>query len=300
MICSKCGAQIPKGKIYCSVCGADVQLIPDYNFLEDDMLSDIVSRGVNAASEGTKETNDQKQAQEKQEEDINKKSSHKYVFIWGGVFLLVIASAIALLCVHNRIKRQQENSYDYQYNLGEEYEEKGEPENALGYYERAWDLSPEDTDAPYKIVDIYLEQGREDEAISVISQLVELHGYDKVSCQKLIDIYDSQKDYQKIRELCETVRGSGLLELFEDYLVDQPFFSRISGTYTEEQKIEITSSKGYDIYYTTDGSDPTVSGKLYQGELKLKNGTSLVQAVTKSPKGIYSEVVKAKYVIRKE
>ena len=134
----------------------------------------------------------------------------------------------------------------------------------------------------------------------MIQRVIEIHGYDETNCKKLIAIYDSQKNYDKIRELCEEVRGSSLLDLFEDYLVDQPSFSRISGTYTDKQQIEITSSKGYDIYYTTDGSDPTVSGQLYRGELNLKNGTSLVSAVTKSPKGIYSEVVKALYTIRKE
>lgn len=294
MICSKCGAQIPKGKIYCSVCGADVQLVPDYNYLEDDMLSAIVSQGVN----NTREHGEQ--AEETVKQDDSKKSSRKYIFIWGAVLLLVAASGIALACIHDQIKKQQENSYDYQYGMGEKYEDMDEPGNSLYYYGRAWELAPEDINAPYKMADIYLAQGKEDEAISVINQIVDIHGYDEVSCKKLIEIYDKQGNYPKIRELCEKVRGSSLLDLFEDYLVEQPSFSRISGTYTEEQKIEIISSKGYDIYYTTDGSDPTVSGKLYRGELQLKNGTSLVQAVTKSPKGIYSEVVKAMYTIRKE
>ena len=207
MICSKCGAQIPKGKIYCSVCGADVQLVPDYNFLEDDMLSAIVSQGVN----GTKDS--AKQAKVKKEKD-HKITNHKYIFIWGAVLVLVFATVIALACVHKRIKRQRENSYDYQYSQGEKYLEMDEEENALNYYKRAWDLSPEDTNAPYKMVDIYLDQGKEDEAVSVINQIVEIHGYDEKSCQKLIDIYDGQENYQKIRELCEEVRGSGLLRSY--------------------------------------------------------------------------------------
>ena len=293
MICSKCGALIPAGKIYCSVCGTAVQLIPDYNFIEDDMLSDIVSRGVKGATEGENKFSSEKGKG-------GKKTNHKYVFIWGAVLVLVIATAFALFCVHGKIKKAQDRSYDYQYSLGKEYHEIEDFNNAVLYYNRAWELSPEDTNAPYEIADIYVKEGREDEAVSVIQRVIEIHGYDETNCKKLIAIYDSQKNYDKIRELCEEVRGSSLLDLFEDYLVDQPSFSRISGTYTDKQQIEITSSKGYDIYYTTDGSDPTVSGQLYRGELNLKNGTSLVSAVTKSPKGIYSEVVKALYTIRKE
>lgn len=293
MICSKCGAQVPKGKIYCSVCGTDVQLIPDYNFLEDDMLSDIVSRGVRGATAG-----EEKAASERGKG--YKKTNHKYVFIWGAVLVLVFATVIALLCVHDKIKKSLDKSYDYQFSLGKKYQDLEDLNQAVYYYNRAWELSPEDINAPYEIADIYVREGQEDEAVSVIQKIIEVHGYDETSCKKLIEIYDSQENYQKIRELCEEVRGSSLLDLFEDYLVDQPSFSRISGTYTDKQKIEIISSKGYDIYYTTDGSDPTVSGQLYLGELNLKNGTSLVSAVTKSPKGIYSEVVKAMYTIRKE
>ena len=46
MKCKRCGAEIPQGYVYCSVCGKEVQLVPDYNFLEDDMLSDIIQKGV--------------------------------------------------------------------------------------------------------------------------------------------------------------------------------------------------------------------------------------------------------------
>ena len=54
MKCKKCGAEIAVGKLYCSKCGAEVQLVPDYNFLEDDMLSDIVQQGVRGTAEKKK------------------------------------------------------------------------------------------------------------------------------------------------------------------------------------------------------------------------------------------------------
>ena len=35
MKCAKCGAEIKEGCLYCSVCGHEVQIVPDYNVLEE-------------------------------------------------------------------------------------------------------------------------------------------------------------------------------------------------------------------------------------------------------------------------
>jgi len=293
MRCSKCGAPILAGKIYCSVCGAEVRLVPDYNFLEDDMLSDIVSQGVNGTTEKKKRILAKKDAGE------DKKTIVKYRILWALVGVLALASVVVLFYVSHRIVEYQKNSYDYQYDLAAECQDENQLEDALYYYGRAWELRPEDINAPYEMADIYLEMGQEDKAASVIEQVVSRNGYDKESCQKLIDIYESQEDYDKIRELSGKVEGNiELQELFESYTVKQPEFKPDSGTYASD-RIEIVSSSGYDIYYTTDGSDPVVSGRLYQGEIILKKGKTLVLAVAKSPKGFYSEVAEALYTIQK-
>ena len=35
MKCQKCGAEIPEGKIYCEKCGQAIQMVPDYNPVDD-------------------------------------------------------------------------------------------------------------------------------------------------------------------------------------------------------------------------------------------------------------------------
>lgn len=41
MRCRYCGAEIPGGVMYCKECGGEVQIVPDYNPLED-MLAEQV------------------------------------------------------------------------------------------------------------------------------------------------------------------------------------------------------------------------------------------------------------------
>lgn len=45
MKCAKCGAELKKGCLYCSVCGHEAQIVSDYNVLEDDYLRSLLKDG---------------------------------------------------------------------------------------------------------------------------------------------------------------------------------------------------------------------------------------------------------------
>ena len=40
MKCANCGAEIKLGCVYCSVCGKEAQIVPDYN-VEEDILKEF-------------------------------------------------------------------------------------------------------------------------------------------------------------------------------------------------------------------------------------------------------------------
>ena len=42
MKCVKCGAELKQGCLYCSVCGHESQILPDYSVLEDDYLRSLL------------------------------------------------------------------------------------------------------------------------------------------------------------------------------------------------------------------------------------------------------------------
>lgn len=300
MKCKRCGAEIPQGYVYCSVCGKEVQLVPDYNFLEDDMLSDIIQKGVRGTVPLQKQESEPEENRKRQKTGriSNRKKS---IYIWSIICVVIVAAVLTLFFVHAEIQKKHDNSYDYQYALAEEYLSEEDYENALYYFNRALELNPSDKKARNQIIAIYLNTGEKDRAITILEEMIADNPKDQAAYQKLIDIYAEDKEYEKIRELCEDVKNRDILELFTDYLVDQPTFSRISGTYTNALNIVISSSKGYDIYYTTDGSDPIENGTWYHNAIPLKEeGTTVISAVTQNAEGIYSEVVKATYTIEYE
>lgn len=48
MKCSKCGAEIEAGSVFCKKCGEPVQMVPDYNILEDDFLISLLEEEKSA------------------------------------------------------------------------------------------------------------------------------------------------------------------------------------------------------------------------------------------------------------
>ena len=61
MKCAKCGAELKKGCLYCSVCGHEAQIVSDYNVLEDDYLRSLLKDG-----EGEKNPRRRNRSQKKQ------------------------------------------------------------------------------------------------------------------------------------------------------------------------------------------------------------------------------------------
>lgn len=297
MKCEKCGAEIGKDKVFCSLCGKEVQLVPDYNFLDEDFLSGMVQNGGKTVLE-SKSCNNRKISESQVKAE--KKSSRILVVAVGTILGLLII-CIAIFFMKQNIETTHYNSYDYQIQQGKKFLSEGEDTNAIAAYQRALELHPKDMTARKALLDIYISQKDDTSAILILEELIAENPSDAESYQQLIAIYDKHKQYEEIQKLCDDLQDSDLLDLFADYLVERPKFSNISGTYAKPLDIQLTSAHGYDIYYTTDGKDPISQGQLYEKPIPLKEETTTsILAVTKNQKGIYSEIVENIYTIQYE
>ena len=79
MKCANCGAEIKLGCVYCSVCGKEAQIVPDYN-VEEDILKELLEEddktNKNASSNGKKKKS-LKNSQKKKKEAERKKKQQK-------------------------------------------------------------------------------------------------------------------------------------------------------------------------------------------------------------------------------
>src|ERR1039458_9632820 len=80
-------------------------------------------------------------------------------------------------------------------------------------------------------------------------------------------------------------------------IASPPTFSVVAGTYAAPQQVTLSdTTTGAIIYYTTDGSTPTVSSNVYSGPIAISK-TETVNAIAAAPGFTASAVATAAYTI---
>lgn len=290
MKCVKCGAELKEGCIYCSVCGNEVQIVPDYSVLEDDYLRSLLREGN---SQKKQSKGNGKEAQSPQR---RKQGNKLPIFIVCGILFILIVTGIVIKVT---IDHKNATSYDYQVQMAEKEAVDKNYENALLYYKTALSLKPDDIDVRMAMTDIYMERKEYDAAMVLLTEIIKLDETNQKAYEYLIQIYEEAKEYDHIAELAEEITDENLLTLFADYLVEPPVISPDEGKYEDFIDVTIYSSGNWEIYYTLDGTEPDEeNGLLYDDGIALeKDGKYEVSAVCVNEKGIRSEIATASYEV---
>ena len=113
-----------------------------------------------------------------------------------------------------------------------------------------------------------------------------------------IQFYISIGEEMKVSELLEDAENSVRGEL-KEYISNVPEFSLDdSKTYDDVQQLTLTSS-GKEIYYTDDGTDPTVeTGKKYTEPLQIGEGETTIKAISVNDAGIPSLAESRTYEVK--
>ena len=109
--------------------------------------------------------------------------------------------------------------------------------------------------------------------------------------------YIEKNDYQKIDSLLNYCNNVRVVETYSYLLVSEPQFSHEGGFYKEIIPLKIHCNEGETIYYTMDGSIPTVESKVYSGIIFLESGEYEIKAVCVNKYGIVGKVITKEYQI---
>jgi tetratricopeptide (TPR) repeat protein len=300
MKCIYCGEELQEGSLFCSHCGKAAQIVPDYNVYDDDYLNQVL----------TEEQSESVQPQTKpQTESVpqdavakpprNKKQQKKLqIKIIVSVIAIVCVLIFALLVLGAAIRSNHANSYDYQVEQAQKAYERGDLDSAIEAYENALALRPDDIEVRLLLAKLYREKKNDDAALVLYQEVLRKDKKNREAAKNLIAIYDERENMDAILALSTSLDDS-LQDLFEEYLVTTPLFSLESGTYDAVQSVLLSSASGYQIYYTLDGSDPSIRGMVYTAPIELtENGkTYTIKAVCMNEKKIYSDVEERTYTI---
>ena len=302
MKCANCGAQLRDGCIYCSMCGQEVQIVPDYNLLEDDLLSEENKKNNEkrkdaALERGSSLELSRQNRKERTAAQVRQKRKQRILLGVGIAALAVVILILVLLLV----RHNQNNSYDHQFSQAEKYVSQKEYAQAEDYLKRALELSEDETQeyaVQTALVDVYLRQERFSDAAELLQKMIAMNTATAENYQMLLDIYEESGNYEGIAKLYNDTKEEKLRNLFEGYIAHKPEFDREPGEYQEEFELSLLTEDDSMIYYTTDGSDPKEDGTEYEEPIAIPEGQVTVRAVACSKYGIYSEEMKGTYNVK--
>ena len=287
MKCKQCGNHLPVGIVYCEHCGKEVQIVPDFNVLDDE-----IEAAVSIDSVLSSDTPKDDEMHTQPRDQFQQFKLYAMVGLCGA-FLIA-------LFVCGAIYASVTNSYSHQKNKGNQYYQDGKYEEALACYEKALEIDDTKEASVYLAMgNTYLAMENYDLAIDYLTKSINKDPNNVPAYRALIGYYVERNDYDSIDALRSNVTSEEVLSAFDEMIVPAPLFSLDGGSYNGIRSLEIKVEGNLPIYYTLDGASPTVTaGIRYNGAIELPLGETKVTAVAyDEEKNEYSRQVFSTYHI---
>ena len=190
--------------------------------------------------------------------------------------------------------------------LGRELIEQAYFTRALEKLQVAIDRDPKNVDALVLMGQAYTELGQIEEAKAIYMSLInDIAPGHPSAYRNLIKIYQQQGYNAEALALMKLASENVVDSTHEfdvmlrEYTPTAPSLSHPEGRYLEEIDVSITIPDGQTVYYTTDGTDPSESGMVYQAgeKIHVAEGRMTVKAIGFTPDGTPSEQIVANYTV---
>ena len=315
MKCMNCGADVPEDNLKCPYCGQDIQIVPDYNPL-DDVLAAQVKGEVYKTLSGTtrreqsnndysdsssyrkhsvsEETVDPRQEERRRRRQLEKK---RQLMKRKKQRAMIIAAAAAVLLILIGVTGYR-SSYTGIIKQGQKYLSSGEYDSAEKKFRKAIRKNDSRIEGYQGMAELLLKQNKVDKAEKIYLNAISDHDDNLALYNALISFYIDTNQENKISILIDNCENQKILEELGNYVSVGPEFKLDSNkVYDEIQILEITSD-GEEIYYTLDGSEPTDHSQKYTKPIELAEGTTIVKAISVNSDGIPSLTVTKSYTIK--
>lgn len=292
MKCTKCGAKLEEGTLFCPKCGKEVQWVPEYNTLE----TLIKQRELKELEKRKKELELQKEQErlQRKAELERKKKKKRRIILAGSLTAVVAAAGLGMFFVY----QSQHNSFDFQMAQAETKFSNKDYESALKYIERALSLNPKSAEANVLEAKIYLKENNESAALSILLSVVEEHPDSVNAYGELLRLYEKNEEFDKIAELMSNASDT-MKEKYKAYVSEKPLPSNVGGTYSIDITVEFQNlPEGTEVFYTLNGKTPDRHSKKYEEAIALEEEeTVTLKYIAYNQKGIPSEVGEETYTL---
>ena len=282
MKCPHCGKEVKPGTLFCPKCLTEIQWVPEYNTVE------TLIRQKEKERDHTKKT----ETKTKKLFVIGKK--WKKIFLCGILMLLLLVLALVGLNFY------QANSYVYQYKTGVRALEQGDYQKALEHIDAALVLEPDNPNANLILASIFEAQKDYSSVEKILTVFLKQHPDNREAYSLLLKSMEKNGDLEEIRDFMKQCTNPDILDEFSEYICPDPVTNLKSGTYREEKASITLEGDCEKIYYSFDGTKPDENSSVYSGPIQIKKGVTILYAYGVNEKGIPSDVIYRKYVLKPE
>lgn len=270
MICPSCKQEIEDGSIYCEHCGQTIQIVPDYNAL-DDVLPSILEENPKPVR---REVN-QKTKEHSAKQDTHPKTGKQFLVI--GICVGVLAVIVGVFAWQSYL-----HSYTYYMQRAQALEAEKQYADANKYYALAIENN-ETVEADLAYGRNAYRMGDYETAETYLLLVVDADSSNTEAVELLCKIYEAERDFTALEDLATLSDDSDVLAIIDAALIFPPGFSVEGGSFDDDFTLYLSAPKGSEIYYSLDGSDPD-DGLLYDADagIHLTDGTTRVRAVCKN------------------
>lgn len=230
----------------------------------------------------------------------NKKSNGgKIALIVISVIVAVVAIVALAFFTINMVLKKAQNNFAYYNNTGIEYIQNGKYAEAVPYLEKALTFSESDgkVNLRFSLYDCYVATDNTEKAVSMLYNILGVDEYNLEAIVYLENYYENAGVTDALVELYNKYKDTAAATAVQKYYVEAPKISLEGGKYTSTLEVQITSDYDFDIYYTTDGSEPTTGSTLYTGKIEIDDGNTTLKCIAVNGYNIASEVVTAEYEV---
>ena len=282
MKCPHCGKEVKPGTLFCPKCLTEIQWVPEYNTVE------TLIRQKEKERDHTKKT----ETKTKKLFVIGKK--WKKIFLCGILMLLLLVLALVGLNFY------QANSYVYQYKTGVRALEQGDYQKALEHIDAALVLEPDNPNANLMLASIFEAQKDYSSVEKILTVFLKQHPDNREAYSLLLKSMEKNGDLEEIRDFMKQCTNPDILDEFSEYICPDPVTNLKSGIYREEKASITLEGDCEKIYYSFDGTKPDENSSVYSGPIQIKKGVTILYAYGVNEKGIPSDVIYRKYVLKPE
>lgn len=285
MKCQKCGAQMVSGHLYCDTCGAEYQIVPDF----EPELENSIAQSMADISETLEE---EERKEKTRESRVRKYKSPSFSLIF--VLVLICSFFVYLGCF------QYTHSDNYQSRQALQAIDEQDYYKAEKIYEQLRKNNMEDAYWYVKEAEVKLMLEKEEAAYKLAISAIALNENTDIAYEFLFSYLETQEKYEEINQYLKNCSSEKIKETYKEYLCEVPALNYTSGNY--DNSLELIFEKGYEgtIYYTLDASIPTKNSSKYESSLKIGNGTHILKAVYENKFGMLGEPVVYEYTIVSE